>query len=96
MNDLAYAIKQCRIVNYAVDTNIHCSNKDVRAVQNNLNIDLENVTSWFIQNGLKPNPDKYQAMVLGKTEDKFNFKLHYIDIKTTEKTCLLGVFLITS
>ena len=93
MNDLAYAIKQCRIINYAVDTNIHCSNKDVRAVQNNLNIDLENVTSWFIQNGLKPNPDKYQAMVLGKTEDKFNFKLADIDIKTTEKTCLLGVFL---
>ena len=86
MNDLAYAIKQCRIVNYAVDTNIHCSNKDVCAVQNNLNIDLENATSWFIQNGLKLNPDKYQAMVLGKTEDKFNFKLHDIDIKTTEKT----------
>ena len=32
-------------------------------------------------------------MVLGKTEDKFNFKLADIDIKTTEKTCLLGVFL---
>ena len=93
MNDLAYAIKQCRVVNYAVDTNIHCSNKDARAVQNNLNIDLENDTSWFIQNGLKPKPDKYQAMVLGKTEDKFNFKLHYIDIKTTEKTCLLEFFL---
>ena len=43
--------------------------------------------------GLKPNPDKYQAMLLGKTEDKFNFKLADIDIKTTEKTCLLGVFL---
>ena len=39
------------------------------------------------------NPDKYHAMVLGKTEDKFNFKLADIDIKTTEKTCLLGVFL---
>ena len=63
---------------------------DVCAIQNNLNIDLENATSWFIQNGLKPNPaDKYQAMVLGKTEDKFNFKLADIDIKT-------GLSLITS
>ena len=86
MNDLEYAIKQRRIVNYADDTNIHCSGKDVRAVQNNLSIDLENATSWFIQNGMKPNPDKYQAMVLGKTEDKLNFKLADIDIKTTEKT----------
>ena len=71
---------------HADDTNIHCSGKDVRAVQNNLSIDLENATSWFIQNGMKPNPDKYQAMVLGKTEDKLNFKLADIDIKTTEKT----------
>ena len=85
MNNLAYATEQCRIVNYADDTNIHCFNKDVRAVQNNLSIDLENATSWFIQNGMKPNPDKYQAMVLGKTEDKLNFKLADIDIKTTEK-----------
>ena len=75
------------------DTNIHCSGKDVHDVQNNLSIDLENATSWFIQNGMKPNPDKYQAMVLGKTEDKLNFKSADIDIKTTEKTCLLGVVL---
>ena len=75
MDDLAYAIEQCRIVNYADDTNIHFSSKDVCAVQNNLSIDLENATSWFIQNGMKPNPDKFQAMVLGKTEDKLNFKL---------------------
>ena len=35
---------------------------------------------------MKPNPDKNQAMVLGKTEDKLNFKLVDFDIKTTEKT----------
>ena len=93
MNDLAYAIKQCRIVNYADDTNIYYSGKGVRAVQNNLRIDLENATSWFIQNGMKPNPDEYQAMVLGQTEDKLNFKLADVDIKITEKTCLLGVVL---
>ena len=71
------------------------SNKEMCAVQNNLNINLENIaTSWFIQNSMKPNPDKYQAMVLGKTEDKLNFKLaDDIDTKTTEKTCLLGVVL---
>ena len=37
---------------------------------------------------MKSNPDIYQAMVLGKTEDKLNFKLADIDMKTTEKTCL--------
>ena len=42
---------------------------------------------------MKPNPEKYLAVVLGKKEDKKNFKLADVDIKTTEKTCLLGVFL---
>ena len=70
------------------------SNKEMCAVQNNLNIDFDIATSWFIQNSMKPNPDKYQAMVLGKTGDKLNFKLaDDIDLKTTEKTCLLGVVL---
>ena len=96
MNDPAYAIKRCRIVNCVDDTNIHCSNKDVRAVQNNLSIDLENATSWFIQNGTKPNPDKYQAMVLGKTEDKLNFKLDDIDIKPQKRLVFWGLSLITS
>ena len=66
INDLAYVISQCRIIIYADDTNIHCSNKNVRAVEDNLHCDLENATTWFIQNGMKPNPIKYQAMVLGR------------------------------
>ena len=41
---------------------------------------------------MKLNPDKYQAIVLGKTEDKLNFKLADIDIKATERR-LLGVVL---
>ena len=81
MNDQAYVIKQCRIVNYADDANTHCSNKDGRDVQNNLNIDLENASSWLFKMAwnqtlanytcksfIKLTPDKYRAMVLGKTE----------------------------
>lgn len=37
INDLAYAITQCRIINYADDKNIRCSNKNVRTVEDNLN-----------------------------------------------------------
>lgn len=58
INDLAFAITRCRIINYADDTNIHCSNKNVRAVEDNLNSDLENATTWFIQNGMRTNPEK--------------------------------------
>ena len=92
INYLAYAVAQCRIINYADDTNIHCSNKKVHAIEDNLNSDLENATTRFIQNGTRPNPEKYQAMVLGRTEDKLN-KSGNIDIRTAEKTNFLGVVL---
>ena len=61
-------------------SDIHCFNKDVRAVELNLNIDLENATLWFMFNGMKPNPEKYRAMVLGKTEEKLNVKLADINL----------------
>lgn len=47
----------------------------------------------FFQNCTKPNPEKYQALVLGRTEDKVHLKSGDIDIRTTEKTNLLGVVL---
>ena len=48
INDLAYTITQCRNINYADDTNIHCTDKNVRAVEDYLTNDLENATTWFI------------------------------------------------
>ncbi|XP_020609845.1 uncharacterized protein LOC110048399 [Orbicella faveolata] len=42
---------------------------------------------------MKPNPEKYQAMVLGRTEEQLLLKLGNNDIRTTEKTNLLGVVL---
>ena len=48
INDLAYAITQCKNINYADDTNIHCTDKNVRAVEDYLTNDLENATTWFI------------------------------------------------
>ena len=45
INDLAYAITQCRIISYADETNIHCSSKNVHVVEDDLNNDLENATT---------------------------------------------------
>lgn len=47
----------------------------------------------IIQNGMRPNPEKYQAMVLGRTEDKLLLQSVKIDIRSAEKTNLLGVVL---
>lgn len=61
ISGLAYAITQCMIINYADDTNIHCSNENVRAIEDYLDSDLENATTWFIQNGMKLNQEKYHS-----------------------------------
>ena len=93
MNDLAYVIKQSRIINYADDTTIHYSSNQGSDVETILNLDLNKATSWFSQNGMKANPHKYQAMVLGKIENDLQFKASEESIKTTDQTKLLGVLL---
>lgn len=56
---------------YLVDENLRMVMgylANVGAVEDYLNSDLEDATTWFIQNGMKPNPsEKYQAMVVSRT-----------------------------
>ncbi|KAL9961511.1 hypothetical protein ACROYT_G030465 [Oculina patagonica] len=65
MNDMAYAINESSLLSFADDTNLHASNECPRAVENMINQDLFNASSWFKQNGMIANPTKYNAMVLG-------------------------------
>ena len=70
MNDLVFAIKNGRLINYADDSKLYLSHKDPLALQDGINQDLSNTTQWFQQNGMIANTDKYQAIVLGnKTQD---------------------------
>ena len=41
-----------------------------RVVENLLNEDLFNASSWLKQNGMIANPTKYNAMVLGNTNQR--------------------------
>lgn len=68
------------------------SNKNVHAVEDNLNSDLDNATTWFIQN-CKPGKVSGYCMVLERTEDKLLFKSGNIDVKTRGKTNPLGIVL---
>ena len=94
VNGLAYTIKQCRIINYADDTNIHRYSRNVRAVKDNLNNDFKNATTCRIySNGLKPNSEKYQVMVLfaeQKIGDSLN-QVILILIWTTQNGCGVSV-----
>ena len=59
MNDLTFAIRDCRLISYADDTKLHLSHQDPQAVEHGINQDLVNTIQWFQQNGTIANPDKY-------------------------------------
>ena len=52
---------------YANDTEIHNSDPNALVVEKNINRDLANTLHWFKQNGMRANPEKYQALVLRNT-----------------------------
>ena len=70
MNDLAYAINESRLLSFAEDTNLYASNECPCIVENMINQDLFNASSWFKQNGMIANPTKYNAMVLGNANQR--------------------------
>ena len=64
MNDLVYTIENSKMLNYADDTKIYLSHSERQIVEGGINRDLESARLWFKENGMMPNPKKYQAIVL--------------------------------
>ena len=93
MNDLVFAIKNCRLINYADDSKLYLSHQDPLVVQDGINQDLANTIQWFQQNGMIANPEKYQAVVLGNTAHDFEIKCSEELIPISNEIKLLGVTL---
>ena len=66
MNDLPQVVRHSDIKQYADDTALYHSSDKVSDLSKSLNADLEGVTSWVQQNGLKLNEAKIQMLLLGK------------------------------
>ena len=65
-------MKQCNLSSYADDTNIVYAHTEVERA---INSDLAFVDKWYDLNGLnKRNNSKYQAIVIGKTQNKPTFR----------------------
>ena len=93
MNDLTFAIRDCRLISYADDTKLYLSHQDPQAVEDGINLDLTNTIQWFQQNGMLANPDKYQVLVLGNTAHDFDIKCEERPIPVSSEIQLLGVTL---
>ena len=62
INDLLLSIKEPEVCNFADDTTIYKSRKDIEDVVVNLEEDLSSTLDWFKDNHMAANPGKFQVM----------------------------------
>ena len=91
INDLFLLQIKSEICNFADDNTLYSCDKELGTVISNLKYDMTNILNWFRYNSMKANPDKFQFMILGPSDDKcFILKINAIEIRNTTKVELLG------
>ena len=70
INDLHWAIKNCRTYHFADDTNLLGIGKSLKKVQKQINIDLKLLVSWLLANKISLNKTKTELIIFRKPRDK--------------------------
>ena len=65
MNDMYYCINECQLYGYADDNTLSKAANDVGSLTRSIESDAASTLSWFENNHMCANPDKFQAIVLG-------------------------------
>ena len=93
INDIFYFVKKSSIYNYADDNTLSYSNKILQTTKVALENKSTKVIGWFIDNKMQANPDKFQAIVLGKLgyENCKSLNICGSTIQCEETVKLLGV-----
>ena len=66
INDIFYFIVQCILYNYADDNTLSYIHKDLLHLKSVLEQESLLLIQWFDKNFMKANPDKFQAICIGK------------------------------
>ena len=65
---------------------------DVILICQDLGYDMQNILKWFKLNSVKPNPKKFQFMILGKsTRQSIILSINNIKIRESSNVVLLGL-----
>ena len=65
---------------------------DVILICQDLGYDMQNILKWFKLNSMKPNPKKFQFMILGKsTRQSIILSINNIKIRESSNVVLLGL-----
>jgi hypothetical protein len=94
INDIFNFISESQIYNYADDTTLLYSHESLEIVKKTLENDLLVLVDWFVRNGMKANPDKFQAILFSSGVERDNvLSLRVGDsvVGTASEVRLLGV-----
>lgn len=93
INDIFYFIIHCILYNYADDNTLSYIHKDLTTLKSVLEQESQNLLTWFENNFMKANPDKFQAICIGKiTHDHIDsFQIGQASIKCDDSVTLLGI-----
>ena len=73
---MLFFVSKCEICNFADDNTLSSCWKILGNILHNLKFDLGHFLKWFKVNSSKPDPGKFQFMILGtKTDIKVNLFL---------------------
>ena len=93
INDIFYFLKKGSIYNYATDETESYSNKYLYTTKDVLESESIICLDWFVNNKIRANPDKFQAIMLGKSgfENCKSLNIGSTEIKCEDSVNLLGV-----
>ena len=95
INDIFHFVEYCNLYNYADDNTVSCSDHSLENVIYKLIKDSLLLIKWFLNNKMKANPEKFQAIAVGEQtrNEDITFNLENNVIKCEENVKLLGVTL---
>ena len=93
INDIFCFINDSKLYNYADDNTLSYSNTNIDKLVNVLENDSKILINWFSDNQMQANPDKFQAIAIGKKTHDANISFNLNDniIKCDDEVKLLGV-----
>ena len=94
LNDLLLLLQNfCQVHNYADDNTLSFCHHDVDIVKHNLERSCTVAIKWFRANYMKVNAEKFQFMVIGKSNQNLSLCIDDIMLKPEESVKLLGVLI---
>ena len=93
INDLFLFINEVELANFADDSTIYTTKKNVEELIKVLEKESKSAIDWFEINNMIVNTDKFQAMILrsDKKENKYDLKINDSIISSEKSVTLLGI-----